>query len=277
MSQNRKFPFGYCMEDGQIRIVTSEQELIVLLFTRYLAGDSIPQLTILAQESGIAFHSDDTRWNKNMVCRILDNEAYGGQGRFPAMIDPVMLESVRRKRKAQSSGKLNPAVKVVRNHVRCESCGGGMIRICRGKQKVHWQCKKCAACTAPLTDADLLNKITLHLNCLIRCPDKVVPIPTASTTSLLACALRKEFDRKLTDANITDEQLITLAKKCAELNYSICEASYQGQTQVILQKLSESHASETLNTELFDAIVQHVLIRVDGEVYLLLKNQQKIS
>lgn len=137
--------------------------------------------------------------------------------------------------------------------------------------------KKCAACTAPLTDADLLNKITLHLNCLIRCPDKAVPIRTASTTSLLACALRKEFGRKLTDANITDEQLLTLAKKCAELNYSTCEASYRGQTQEILHKLGKSHSSETLNTELFDAIVQHVLIRVDGEVYLLLKNQQKIS
>jgi DNA-binding response OmpR family regulator len=67
---NRKQPFGYKMALGKIVIQESEAKLVQEIFLRYIAGESLNELTESLRQQDIPY--DEGRlWNKNMVARIL--------------------------------------------------------------------------------------------------------------------------------------------------------------------------------------------------------------
>ena len=76
MKKIRSCPFGYRMENGTYSVVPEERRLIEQIFTRYLDGASLQQLSIMAEETGLKFRENASSWNKNMVSRILDNSRY---------------------------------------------------------------------------------------------------------------------------------------------------------------------------------------------------------
>ena len=85
MTSNRKLPFGYQMEQGEIIEHPVEAEAVRDIFRRYLAGASFAALAEHLRDNGLAYDGDKP-WNKNMVARILENAKYTGGGGFPAMI-----------------------------------------------------------------------------------------------------------------------------------------------------------------------------------------------
>ena len=67
---NRKQPFGYKMEFGEIVPQPQEAETIRSIYLQYLAGASFKQLTEQLQAEDVPYDVDKS-WNKNMVARIL--------------------------------------------------------------------------------------------------------------------------------------------------------------------------------------------------------------
>ena len=83
---NRKQPFGYKMEFGEIVPQPQEAETVQSIYQKYLAGASFNQLTEQLQTEGIPYDADKP-WNKNMVARILEDDRYIGGKNFPALIE----------------------------------------------------------------------------------------------------------------------------------------------------------------------------------------------
>ena len=72
---NRKQPFGYKMSLGKIVIQESEAKLVQEIFLRYIAGESLNELTEALRQQDIPY--DEGRlWNKNMIARILADTSY---------------------------------------------------------------------------------------------------------------------------------------------------------------------------------------------------------
>ena len=70
MAGNRKLPFGYRMEQGEIKEHPVEAEAVRRIFRRYLAGASYAALVEHQRDTGPAY-DEDKPWNKNMVpCRF---------------------------------------------------------------------------------------------------------------------------------------------------------------------------------------------------------------
>ena len=82
---NRKQPFGYKMEFGEIVPQPQEAETIRSIYLQYLAGASFKQLTEQLQAEDVPYDVDKP-WNKNMVARILEDDRYIGEKYFPALI-----------------------------------------------------------------------------------------------------------------------------------------------------------------------------------------------
>ena len=79
---NRKQPFGYKMSLGEIVIQESEAKLVQEIFHRYIAGESLNELTEALRQQDIPY--DEGRlWNKNMVARILADTRYAGEKGHP--------------------------------------------------------------------------------------------------------------------------------------------------------------------------------------------------
>ena len=74
---NRKLPFGYRMEAGEITVCEPEANLVRCVFDRYVLGDSYTELTAMLKKQPILYQSDKL-WNKNMVARMLEDSRYIG-------------------------------------------------------------------------------------------------------------------------------------------------------------------------------------------------------
>ena len=83
MLKNRSIPFGYCMVNGKFAINESEAEAVRKIFADYIGGKS---LKTIAAEMTIPYNTSKTVWNKNMVCRVLENGKYIGESGYPQII-----------------------------------------------------------------------------------------------------------------------------------------------------------------------------------------------
>lgn len=83
MLKNRNIPFGYCVINGQYAINENEVEAVRKIFADYIGGKS---LKAIAAEMQIPYNSGKSLWNKNMVCRVLENAKYIGENGFPQII-----------------------------------------------------------------------------------------------------------------------------------------------------------------------------------------------
>ncbi len=118
MAKNRKIPFGYMMQNGEITTNPKEVLAVVTIFRSYLNGDS---LTTIAQSMEVPYN-EGTTWNKNMVKRIIENEKYLGTDKYPQLIDEDTFRKVNAKRiaKATSLCVITDDLQEIRNRTFCK-------------------------------------------------------------------------------------------------------------------------------------------------------------
>ena len=83
MLKNRSIPFGYCMANGKYSLNALEAEAVRKIFADYIGGKS---LKTIAVEMQISYNTGKAVWNKNMVCRVLENRKYIGENGYPQII-----------------------------------------------------------------------------------------------------------------------------------------------------------------------------------------------
>ena len=116
---NRKQPFGYKMEFGEIVPQPQEAETVRSIYLQYLAGASFKQLAEQLQTENVPYDVDKP-WNKNMVARILEDDRYIGEKHFPALIPTEQFHAAQERRKEmRPEYKQAPAQKELRR-----LCGG---------------------------------------------------------------------------------------------------------------------------------------------------------
>ena len=89
MLKNRSIPFGYCMVNGKYALNVPEAEVVRKIFADYIGGKS---LKAIASEMQIPYNMGKAVWNKNMVCRVLENRKYIGESGFPQIITAENFE-----------------------------------------------------------------------------------------------------------------------------------------------------------------------------------------
>ncbi len=93
MLKNRNVPFGYEVVNGKLEPNETEAESVRKIFADYIGGKS---LKIIASEMKVPYNSGKQNWNKNMVCRILENRKYLGENGYPKIISEMDFEKAAR-------------------------------------------------------------------------------------------------------------------------------------------------------------------------------------
>ena len=91
MLKNRNIPFGYCVINGKYAINEIEAQAVREIFENYINGKS---LKTIAAEMHIPYNSGKAAWNKNMVCRVLENRKYIGEKGYPRIISDEKFNTV---------------------------------------------------------------------------------------------------------------------------------------------------------------------------------------
>lgn len=245
MASNRKQPFGYKMEWGEIVIQEREASVVRWIFQTYLAGASYNDLTE-ALEKGDVPYEVGKLWNKNMVARILENSKYTGESEYLPLISQELFESVQVRRKKQAApSQKTPAQKELR-------------RLCGGAPPL-WVERQVL---------NVLNDLITHPEQL-RCPlcEKVLPAEVIR--------IRQELDDLLNTPPVDEDRARELALRLAELQLNaIGPEEYETER---LQRLFQAHSPMSeLNQELLHESVRHITYTSKG-VTILLKNHQTME
>ena len=245
MASNRKQPFGYKMEWGEIVIQEQEASVVRWIFQSYLTGASYNDLT-KALEKGDVPYEVGKLWNKNMVARILENAKYTGQCDYPSLISRKQFDAVQfRRQKRAAPPRKTPAQKELR-------------RLCGGSPP-PWVERQVLA---------VLNDLIARPEQL-RCPlcEKVLPAEVIR--------LRQELDDLLNTPPVDEDRARKMALRLAELQLNaIGPEEYETER---LQRLFQSRSPMSeLNQELLHESVRHITY-AGRRVTILLKNHQTME
>lgn len=242
MAANRKLPFGYAMRMGKICIQEQEAGLVKEIFSDYIRGVSFLRLTEKLNSQPVAYNPQ-TRWNKNMVARILEDKRYVGEKDFPLIIEQDLMNAALAKRAAkQIASQPTELQKTLRRL-------SGQKAMQQMEQEV-------------LT---LLDRLIRQPEC-VQFPSPVKVSPEEERR------LGQELDALMSRQPVEEEtaKSTAYALAAARLN-AIGSEDYE------TLRIKEVLASEISPHELLKNIASAVLIRPDGSVGLRLKNKQIIE
>ena len=196
MPKNRTIPFGYCIKNGKIIAEPTESKAVVRIFEEYLNGSSFLQIARLMEFEKIRYTTDSERWNKNMVKRIIENEKYLGNGKYPQIIDENTFKIANEKRiqKATSVCEISEDLQEIRNLTYCLECGHRLSRIGGNCRCEKWDCRNsdCYRFEYQLTDQMIIGSVLTVLNTAIANPNLLESNSEISAYSQTVDVIRKQ-------------------------------------------------------------------------------------
>ncbi len=246
MGSNRKQPFGYKMELGQIVIHPEEASAVRYLFREYDQGKSFLDLTNAMKEQGISYDGDKP-WNKNMIARILADGRYTGFPPYPLLIPFALFQKVTEKRSRRSAPiQQTQAQKTLR--------------------------QKCSCKVSPEIESEVLAL----LNKLIRSPSLIHPPIRPSETVPTVMALEATVDDLLQQLPVDEEQAEKAIFDLAAARYEAI-GSEEYETQRLQRLFPSLEKMRELDAELIRQTVRTVTVDGNGAVTIKLKNDQIIG
>ena len=245
MGSNRKRPFGYKMEFGEVVLHPAEAETVRWIYDSYLAGASYNALVDKLQERGIPYDGNKP-WNKNMAARILADRRYTGEDGFPQVIPEGQFHMARVRRQERAS----PCKKTLAQKELRKLCGGS---------PPAWVERQVLGA---------LNRLIRHPE-LITCPVlEDEPLPETKK-------LRRELDELLHRPPVDEEQARDLAFRLTALQLdAIGPEEYE--TLRLRRLFQNRQPMMELEQELLHESVRHITVS-NGTVTVLLKNNQTLE
>lgn len=161
MAKNRVIPFGYCMINGEITVDFTESKAVVKIFEEYLGGGSLLRIAKLMESEKIKYSEGSDKWNKNMVKRIIENEKYLGNEKYPQIISEKFFIQANEKRasKATFMCMISEDLQEIRNRTYCLECGHRLSRIGGNCRSAKWDCRNpyCYRLKYQLTDQMIIG------------------------------------------------------------------------------------------------------------------------
>lgn len=267
MPKNRVIPFGYCMRNGEITAEPKEVYAVSTIFSEYLKGGSLLQIAKLMETEKIRYTADSDKWNKNMVKRIIENEKYLGNDKYPQIIDENIFKQANEKRvrKAAALNLICDDLKEIRRITYCAECGGKLFRKTNGKGREYWNCSNqgCFKFEYRLTDQMINGAVLTALNSAIANPSLIECESEISAYSPTSDILRQQNDiSRMTDSPQVDfEKVKAEIFRLTEMKYERCTYSDKPQKTAKLVTLLKNHNQlNTLDIGLFKSCINKILI-----------------
>lgn len=267
MAKNRVIPFGYCIRNGEIMIDFNESKAVIKIFEEYLGGSSLMQIAKLMESEKIRYSEDSDRWNKNMVKRIIENEKYLGNDKYPKIISESFFNKANEKRmsKATSMCVISEDLQEIRNRTYCLECGHRLSRIGGNYRHEKWDCKNpdCYKFEYKLTDQMIIGAVLTVLNTVIANPNLIETndeISVYSPTADVICK-QNEINQMTDSAQVDFERIKFEILRLAEMKYDCCTYNDSLQKTVHLRRLLENHEQlNTLEIGLFKSCINRIWI-----------------
>lgn len=281
--KNRRFPYGYEMQNGLIVICLKEADTVKQIFSQYLNGENLKNIAERLTENQIEFLPGEYNWNKSRIKRMIEDKRYIGGDNYPTIIDKNTFQRANVEKNNQIRN-INPVItaekKLLTNKVICSNCGRRLFHNTdsRLKNSEKWFCKnEDCKFSVHMTVAELEHEITEILNLLISQPKLVEyeETDTSAEASIEIIRMENEIERQLESIDFNKNEIQNMILQCAAKKYD----AYKGVRHITDRLKADFEKSSPLsafNKELFDRTVSAITIDKDKKVCLKLKNNKII-
>lgn len=241
--KNRRLPFGYRMEMGELTLHTQEAEVVRWIFEQYCEG--VPYNSLVDKlEAQLVQYDEGKPWNKNMVARILEDRRYIGEKGYPAIVSEEAFDTARKIRDTRKApAKSTEAEKILRQ--------------LSGQRRTK----------------SIETQMLAILNALIDDPSQIQCPPSTQTG---APSLTAELDDALSELPIDEERAKTLVFQTAAARYrAIGSGEYE--TQRLRRIAEQADRMDGLEAGILRSMVEAIETNQGNIVTLRLKNGQVIT
>lgn len=242
----RKLPFGYAMENGDVKAAPNESDCVMWIYLTYDAGSSLQEIASELNVRASVLYDPDKPWNKNMVDRILQDQRYSGDALYPEIVPEVLYRAVQRRRaERRSVSKQTEAQK--------------MIRILGGRK----------------VGKNLETNILALMNHLIRNPENIQAPASESPDHTRHFRAQRELETVMNQQPIDEEHATKLIRARAEAEYDmIGDDEYE--TECLRWIFQQTEPTEELSAELLRKTTSCISVEIK-RITLTLKNNQTIE
>ena len=274
MAWQRKIPFGYRIEEGDIVPHPEEAEAVAYIYESYLQGNSYTTIASAMSELGIRYHDASTEWNKHMVKRILENPKYIGHSGYPVILPADIWNGTKEVRDQKTAGCARQplCVEMVKRKFYCGECGSAISKDTYvGYGTRWWRCSNLECSVGfKMRDAALEEAVVALLNRLIISPDILDTRETAKqAVSLEAARIQNEINHELNKADLNEEYLITLILSCAAEKYAVLDDGAENRKIAVLKaNLQKQPLLTAFDPTLFKDAVETVRVMANKTITL---------
>lgn len=284
MKKTRFIPYGYTIREGRTVIEHTEAEIIREIFDEYIKGASLKDIAENLTQRRIPYTEKTDVWDKARIARIIDNAKYIGDEEYDPIIDEDTYEgavSMKAARQRNTVQKECEGIALLRNRVKCEDCGSPMVRrICSKRHvKESWTCQN-AECGKRLriSDGDLLQKITILMNRIIKNSELLIPKPkTRIVDSPTVANLQRQVDAELGKDHPSEEYIVEKISDIASQLYKETQAKKIIVAQIARKRASMMRPQENINCDYFSDLIDYITLSSSGKVRLHTKVGTEIT
>ena len=281
MAKNRRIPFGYEMKNGEIVTHPKEVYAVSRIFAEYLNGKSLLAISKEMQTENITYHvGEDSKWNKNMIKRILENEKYLGDDKYPQIISNDIFHRVNNKKakKANNLCIVPDELKDIRDMTICAECRKRLFR----EQNGTWNCKtyRCSGFEFIATDQMIISAVLNMLNSAIANPSLLYAEGEISVYMPNSEVIKQknEISRLMDSPDIDYDRIKTAIMALAELQYECCTYDDVPQKTALLKEtFANMKQLNDLDIEFLKKCANHITVSHNATIGLELINGVKLN
>lgn len=274
--------YGYEVVNDTYRIVPAEASNIRKMFKEYVSGSTLKAIADGLTAKGIVYYEDKRTWNKNMVSRILENENYLGNEKYPAIIDKSVFDAAMAKRNILGGKRETDSdeIKFYKSRTFCAQCGKPYRRVAKFGAREKWFCSNNCKYIHYIDDSRLFSSGLKIINSLIRNNDLIIMSFPKVEVELDVQAIKKtnEVKHLLVQNGIQFAPVKQALFDCVGAKYNCCNLDKGNAfSQPLREYLSECEELQEFNTELFSLFVEKIIVNRDSSIDVELVNGQTIN
>ena len=283
----RYIPFGYEIFDAEIKIIDREAEVVRNVYSLYVQGLSLKDITERLNQIPITYAGDGRAWDKNMVKRMLENPKYIGAKGYPAIIPPETA-ALALKVKAEKFITVDKEDKLrldtYRKIAECAICGSKMKRHHAGsgkRRKRYWNCSN-PECDGNhhIFHENVLDKLMAEaVNELAENMEMIeyneISVFEKDTEIIKAS---NEMNEAMDSIGIDVEDVIGKIMELASLKFNKCTVGNNtAMTEFIKQKLALYPQREVVDGVTMGQIVKKIKMHPNKTIWVELINGKEIE
>lgn len=280
MATLRTISYGYEIRNGVVAVQPDEAKTVVEIFSLYVAGKTLQNISDTLVQRSIPFYMGEVRWNKNSVKRIIDNAKYIGDEMYPRIIaEDVFREAHKLKDcKGGAATPLPPILEYFKNICVCGKCGTRYKRINTWGSREKWMCADGCKTLLFVTD-ELLETAVLNItNKIIQNPDLLDVTPESQyIPSRDVVREENELIRLLEQPKISFTAAAKSILNCAALRFEFCAFDRGEVTEALKEEFTDMTSMNELDFQFVKRYIRRIKVYPNGKLTVVFYNRAEIT